>query len=389
MGGVSEVKVDPRTFEESTSFVAHAPVFIGGRMSDIHGGSESIQIVYKRADSWRRHTTERSTIASKGEIVKLASVGFPVTYGNAAAMVKYLAEFEHTNIQHLPQAHISSQMGWQGKKGERGFLWGNRLLGAGEEIPANSEDLEEIPPERWPEGLICFRGADAGDDQLAGGFHSSGTFKGWQDAIASVVPYPRVRLAVYGALCAPILKILGASNFIIDWSNPTSTGKSITLRAGASCWGNPDERAPEAALGTWDATRVWIERASASLHNLPLILDDTKRARYPANVGQTLYDVASGRGRGRGSKRGMGRVGNWSTVLLSTGEQPATSFTEDGGTRARTLVLWGPPFGSTDEETAVIVDKLNLGILQNYGHAGPRLIRYLLDNQDKWEEFRF
>jgi hypothetical protein len=267
-------------------------------------------------------------------------------------------------------------------------LWGKRLLVADEEISTPSADLEELSPEQWPEGLICFRGADTGDEQLAAGFHGSGTFEGWQDAIAPVVHYPRVQLAVYGALCAPTLKVLGASNFIIDLSYQTSTGKSITLRAGASCWGNPDERAPEAALGTWDATRVWIERASASLNNLPLILDDTKRARYPANVGQTLYDVASGRGRGRGSKRGIGQVGNWSTVLLSTGEQPATSFTEDGGTRARTLVLWGPPFGSTDEETALIVDRLNQGILHNYGHAGPHLIQYLLDTQDEWDEFR-
>lgn len=388
LGGVSRVKVNPDTFEESTSFVAHSPVFIGGRMSDIHDGSESMELVYRRAGSWRRHTVERAIIASRGEIVKLAAVGIPVTSGNAGAMVEYLAEFENTNIEHLPHARLSGQMGWQGKKGERGFLWGKRLMLADEEVSTRSVDLEEIPPEQWPEGLICFRGADSGDEQLAAGFHSSGTFEGWQEAIAAVVPYPRARLAVYGALCAPILKILGASNFIIDWSNPTSTGKSITLRAGASCWGNPDEKDPETAMGTWDSTRVWIERASASLNNLPLILDDTKRARYPASVGQTLYDVASGRGRGRGSKLGIGRVGNWSTVLLSTGEQPATSFTEDGGTRARTLVLWGPPFGSTDEETALIVDKLNLGLLHNYGHAGPRLIQYLLDNQEKWDEFR-
>jgi putative DNA primase/helicase len=388
MGGVSALRIDPNTFEERRTFVAHAPVFIAGRMSDIHDGGESVELVFRRAGGWRRHTIERSTIASKGEIVKLASVGLPVTSGNAGAMVEYLAEFENTNIERLPHARVSGQMGWQGRKGERGFLWGRQLLGAGEDLFTGPAELEEISPEKWPKDLICFRGADSGDDQLAAGFHASGTFEGWQETITALKPYPRVRLALYGALCAPLLKVLGASNFIMDWSYPTSTGKTTTLRVGASCWGNPDERSPETVIGSWDATRVWIERAGASLNNLPLILDETKRARYPSNVGQTLYDVASGRGRGRGSKRGMGRAGNWSTVLLSTGEQPATTFTEDGGTRARTLVLWGPPFGSTDEKTALLVNKLNLGILQNYGHAGPRLIHYLMATQDKWEELR-
>jgi hypothetical protein len=388
MGGVSRVRVDPDTLEESRVFVARAPMFIGGRMSDIHDGTESVDLVFRRAGGWRRHTAERATIANKNGIVGLAAVGIPVTSGNAGALVEYLAEFESVNIERLPHARLSGQMGWQGKGGERGFLWDKRLLGGGEEIPVRSADPEEIPPEEWPEGLICFRGADAGDEQLAGGFHSSGTLEGWQEAVASVGAYPRVRLAVYAALCAPILKIVGAPNFIVDWSCQTSTGKTVTLRVGASCWGNPDERAPQAAIGTWDATRVWIERASASLNNLPLVLDDTKRARRPAGVGQTLYDAASGRGRGRGSKRGMGRTGTWSTVLLSTGEQPATSFTQDGGTRARTLVLWGPPFGSTDKGTALVVDKLNLGVLRDYGHAGPRLVRHLLENRDGWDGFR-
>src|SRR5262249_9142027 len=151
-----------------------------------------------------------------------------------------------------------------------------------------------------------------------------------------------------------------------DFSGPTSQGKTTTLRLAASCWGCPDETQQSAALGTWDSTRVWIERHSNVLHNIPLILDDTKRARRN-QVGQTLYDVANGRGRGRGSVKGTQASGTWQTLLISSGEAPITSFTEDGGTRARVLVVWGSPFGGNDDATAQTVQGVSETICENFG----------------------
>ena len=156
-----------------------------------------------------------------------------------------------------------------------------------------------------------------------------------------------------------LFTILGCANFIVDWCSPTSTGKTTVLRLGGSCWGIPDERSPSSVLLTWDSTRVFINRASSLLHSLPLILDDTKRCKYPNDISKTLYDVASGRDRGRGSTKGLRRSGSWHTVLLSSGEAPATSFTQDGGTRARVLTLWGPPFGRADDTTVTVVHRLN------------------------------
>ena len=101
-----------------------------------------------------------------------------------------------------------------------------------------------------------------------------------------------------------------------------------------------------------------------------------------------MYDVASGRDRGRGSTKGLRQSGSWHTVLLSSGEAPATSFTQDGGTRARVLTLWGPPFGRADDTTAPLVHRLNQAILQNYGHAGPRFIEFLQSRRADWPTWR-
>ncbi len=169
------------------------------------------------------------------------------------------------------------------------------------------------------------------------------------------------------------------ANFILDLSGETSLGKTTALRLAASVWGSPNERGG-GIIYAWDASRVFVERSGAMLDYLPMFLDDTKRARRPEDVGKTLYDDASGVGRARGALQGLQRVTQAHGVLLSTGEAPATSFTNDGGTRARTLCLWGSPFEGASRATEVAVARIQSAVLANHGHAGPRLVRYLLDN---------
>jgi hypothetical protein len=188
-----------------------------------------------------------------------------------------------------------------------------------------------------------------------------------------------------------MLHVLKCPNFAIDFAGFTSTGKTTVLRAAASVWGNPDERKAngrEAAIATWESTTVWRERAPAVINNLPFILDDTKRARKDEDVATTAYTVAQGRGKGRGTVKGTARSGTFQTVLLSSGEQPMTSFTSDGGTRARVLTLWGSPFEATDTQTAQLVQKIDREIKEHYGHAGPLFAQYLLKKQSKWGMWR-
>jgi len=278
-------------------------------------------------------------------------------------------------------------MGWQRSGDKFSFLVGRKLIRPDGEQAAEI-DIEALAPEDWSEDFIAFHGHDAGDEQLADGFHAAGSYEGWVKAVALIAQYPRVLLGFYAAFVPVLLSVFDSPNFILDYCGQTSMGKTTILRVAASVWGCPDERAPSAAIGTWDATRVFIERSSSVLYSLPLILDDTKRARNPKVVGQTLYDVASGRGRGRGSPRGMRRAGSWTTLLLSSGEAPAVSYTEDGGTRARVLTLWGAPFGGADEKTAEVVNALNSGIRAHYGHAGPQFVQYVIRHRDQWDQWR-
>jgi hypothetical protein len=141
-------------------------------------------------------------------------------------------------------------------------------------------------------------------------------------------------------------------------------------------------------LSTWNSTATWRERAPAVCCHLPFVLDDSKNVRFPEEVGKAVYAVVQGRGRGRGSVQGIAHQDYCVTVLFSSGEQPATSFTRDGGTRPRVLSFWGSPFGAVSPAMAKRIRQINDGVRENYGHAGPRFIQYLLRHRDRWEHWR-
>ena len=48
----------------------------------------------------------------------------------------------------------------------------------------------------------------------------------------------------------------------------------------------------------------------------------------------------------------------------------------------------GLPFGADDPETGAVVDQLNMGLKQHYGHAGTKYIQFLIQNRDRWQEWK-
>ena len=159
---------------------------------------------------------------------------------------------------------------------------------------------------------------------------------------------------------------------------------------GASCWGVPELHA-SSFVNTWNATPVWIGRAASILNGLPLYLDDTKlanaqdrRGRDGDLVTSTVYIIAAGRDKARGTLQGTERTEPFRTILFSTGESPSLDLSNDGGSRGRLIDLWGNPFLKTDKESKVIVDRINRTIQGHYGHAGPKLVQFVLDHRDQW-----
>jgi len=350
--------------------VAPAPLIIAEKFVDMSGGEESLKLAFFRADRWHTLVVPRGAALATRRCVDLADLGYPVGSHTAAEVARFNFDFETANQDRLIVHKTCSQMGWIRYDDNLSFMCGRELL-----TSASQRDT------------ISFKGADIGDEQYADGFRRKGTSKKWFQAISSLGQYPHVRLALYAVLGSPLLWVLGARNFGVDYAAPTSTGKTELIRLAASAWGNPTETDANTCLHTWDQTRVSVERISAVACDLPLLLDDTKKARSD-DISPALYSVISGHGRGRGSVKGLRRTYNWRTVLVSTGEGPLVSYAKDAGLRARVITARGLPFEKQDEETRRLVDTFSAQVRLNYGHAGPMFVRWLLSIQDRWDDFR-
>jgi hypothetical protein len=285
------------------------------------------------------------------KIINLADFGLPVHSGNSRSLSSFLSRFETENEQSIKTEIVSNQMGWL--KG--GFLLGERFIG---------------------DAPIQFLPKDAGDGQTAKGLHVKGSIENTLKVLEQIRPYTPVKLAIYAALAAPLLDLIGETSFIFELAGGTSKGKTTALRIAASLFGCPDEQKP-GFFKQWNLTKVYIERYASTMNNLPLFIDDTKKAD-PKMVPPTVYQFCSGQGRGRGSLKGSQIGSTWCTVLLSTGEQKLSSFSKDGGAVGRIMSLHGSPFESTDLETGNMIENLNAIVSENYGHLAEPWVRFLM-----------
>jgi hypothetical protein len=363
-------------FQTDLVGVAYNPIVISATMIDVADASANLRISWRARGRWRHRVVPREKLCQTRDLITALSGthGFPANVNNAKDLIAYLADYEAFNEDVIPTRPMTTQMGWQGKAGELGFVAGRTHLAADDDTPA-----------------VHFVGADDGEEQLARCVRSSGSLEDWCNAAKIASHFPAVEAGIYAALAPPLLDVLRAPNFTIDWSHKTSAGKTTTLSLAASCWGNPDPNASDTLIGSWDMTSVGFERRAAALSCLPMIVDDTKRARSyrgESDVPRVVYAVTNGQGRVRGSATGTQATSYWRTVMLSTGEQRLIDFDKSGGTPARVVTLWGNPFGANSAVVAEAIRRMREGIMRNYGHAGPAVVQWLLENQDRWDDLR-
>jgi hypothetical protein len=350
--------------------VAHDHCVVVAILTDVDTGRTHLEVAYQAGKNWKHRLIPRGALASGKAIAEaLTDYGFPIDASNSRDMVSWLVDFEAANVAILPRRLITAQMGWQGEKGRLGFIIG----------------AEHIRDEG--EAEISFQGADIGDQHLATCLGTEGDFEAWCDAVAVLAPFPAAEVALYASLAPPLLKILRAPNFCIEWSGKTSTSKTTAIVAAASCWGNPDINARRSSIASWDMTAVGFERRAAALSGMPLIVDDTKRAkRYRGGdspIPGIIYEIANGQGRVRGSVTGMAQTRYWRTIMLTTGESRAIDFDKSGGTATRVVSLWGETIPKNDDNADLVTD-LTDRLKTNYGHAGRRWICYLRAREADW-----
>lgn len=365
--GVIHVSLDEDGIpSDKVKVAATRPILLAGRAVDVDSGEYSVEVAWINEDGHiGRAWTPRADVMDGRKLITLASQGAPVCSPTASDLSRFLDWCDSTWAGKLPQRAIAVRMG---------HLRGGFLRGPGwhpapvAPSPEPAQGAEPAPPVPVPPPVHLT--PPNGYEALAASIHSHGTWAGWLDAWAVTTDRPVARLAVYAALASVILPWTTDRGCVLDLWGETSIGKTTALNLAASVWASP-----RSYVGKWASTLTYRERSAAALSCLPLLLDDTRQIppKEREQIGQTVYQLADGQGKGRGFVFGAQVRAVWCSFTISTGESPLLGTSQDEGARARCLSVEGAPFEARAE--AVTVNRVTE---RHYGHLGARFIDAIL-----------
>lgn len=350
--GVFRRLISEEDLEVVQALVAPAPIFPVARSIDVTTGQVERILVWRTPAGWQRRSVGREVMLDSGRLMELAAWDAPVASGRTKEMVDFLDTFEAVNNRTLPEISVTHRCGWQA---DGSFV-----------MPETCWPAVDGGPE------IAFH-AQSGFEAFAAAWTSKGSLEGWLQMAEAVSNRPMMWVPLYAALASPLLKPLNVPGWVTDVSGGTSRGKTTALLFAASACGKPTIESPT-VVSSWDNTPVYIEQLCGTVQNLPVFLDETKRAGKGV-VRQVIYNFAQGIGRGRGKRTGGAQMTvTWQTNLISTGEQTATSFSQDAGTRARVIQLVGSPMGGYSVEAAESAELIRQLSSEHYGHVLPLVV---------------
>jgi len=277
-------------------------------------------------------------------IETLGAAGLPAVEGDARAVEKWLAEFEAENVHRIPSEQLARWLGWQ----DDGTFVSSPEDGIKVDVP-----FEE---QRGPARAHTARGS----------------LDAWKETIGRLAAFPVPRVAVAAALAAPLLRPLGLNSFTLDISSRSTKGKTTALQCALSVWADPSEHA--SAMSNWRTTLYAIEKRLNLVRGIVTVFDETMAVTDDSLIDEVLYQLPMNHGKAR-SGGAFGNMLPWETILLSSGERPALSFTTSQGAAARILGTTIAPFGDNGGAVAAAARE---GVIANHGHAGPEFIRYIL-----------
>jgi hypothetical protein len=347
---------------DKVRIVATRPICLVGRAVDVDSGEYSVEVAWVNENGHiGRQWVARADVMDGRKLVALASQGAPVCSPTAADLARFLDWCDSTWAEKLPQRAISVRMGHIGAGFLRGTGWHPGPMLA-------APDTEDGPeqPEARAAGPIVHLTPPGGYEALTAAIHTKGTLDGWLEAWAVAADRPVARLAVYAALASAILPWTTDRGCVLDIWGETSIGKTTALNLAASVWGQP-----RGMVGKWASTLTYRERSASLLSCLPLLLDDTRQIppKEREQIGQTVYQLADGQGKGRGFTFGAQVRAVWCSFTISTGESPLLGTSQDEGARARCLSVEGAPFGDRAQASTV-----GRATERHYGHLGAAFV---------------
>ena len=161
-------------------------------------------------------------------------------------------------------------------------------------------------------------------------FSVAGTADSWRNSVARLAQgNSRVVFALSMAFAAPLADLVNEDSGGFHLRGTSSIGKSTSLNAAGSVWGNPKNY-----CRLWRTTTNGLE-GLAALHNDGLLVLDELKQVDPKEAGEAAYLLANGQGKTRATRNGAPRqAASWRLLFLSAGEISLSAHTAQIGRKA-------------------------------------------------------
>lgn len=359
---------DPITGERGPKWIAYQNyLYPRKRIHDRNEGDTIIFHLRLKNDPVREFAVPQMKLLKK-EDMKAAFAQWGVTA--RGKNFDHLLECMTILIEQLQDAKgaetMRQQFGWADGMGR--FVLGDQELSA--------EKNYYSPPSRVTQKLAKF-------------IHPKGELAKWKEVwslygLPGMEPHAFAALSAFGA---PLLKFFNQTGAVINLYNPRSgTGKTTILNAVNSVWGHPKELRLKQD-DTMNGRLLWV----GILNNLPATMDELTNASA-SQYSDMLYALSNGKGKERMAASGNELRENnttWQTITVSTAN---ASFTEKLSVikdrpEGELMRLFEYPIGLVQLPEKVNAKELfDRQLMENYGHAGPIFIRYILENLEWVQE---
>ena len=317
-------------------------VLINAILENVETGEEKVELLFYKPNKkeWRTLKVDKNVINNKQSIVTLGNKGLPINSNNSSQWVSFLSILEYENYDKIPTLQTIDRLGWVDDKTF---------------IPYVSNDV--------------ILDADENSMSWLKGYRQSGTLKTWIETMKELRNNNIFRLVLASGFVPPLLRYIGSRTFIVNVWGASRSGKSASLYASLSAWGNPEE-----LKVTFNSTLVGFERLFTLFSNIVLGINE-KQVSHNKQLFETfIYMLNEGKSKLRGRKEGgLDKNLKFSTIAITTGEEPLVDINHHSGAKNRVLDIYGKPFDN--EQQAKKIYKVTK---TEFGTAGPVFIENLI-----------
>lgn len=229
-----------------------------------------------------------------------------------------------------------------------------------------------------------------GSKRALGIFTPRGKLGDWQAEIGALaVDNPRFMFALSVAFAGPLLQPCGAASCAFHWTGDSSLGKSGSLHAAGSVWGNP-----AGTVNSWRSTDNSLEYVAAQHNDGLLILDEIKEVD-PRQAGAIAYMLGNSKGKNRAHHAGGLREAiTWRIAMLSSGEISLADHLASAGQKTHAgqevrfielpadagagFGMWNTLHGQPDG--GAFTNHLKAAAAKHYGTAGRAFVAALIEH---------